>query len=291
MPSTSASFPLASRTDTLAVFQLRCGQVIARSGRSVTAFAASIGVDRSTLSQLLSPRNRRLPRSETLYAIATQGNVSIDWLLGRRDDDGRAEVVEETIAFERDVRSADDERLIGWLREARDSKIRYIPATLPDILKTSEVIQFEMARWATSRPEQKIETAAARLAWQRRPEAEMECCSSLQSVDGFVRGEGVWRGLPASLRREQLEQMADRVDELYPAFRWFLYDGMERFGVPITIFGAKRAVIYDGSMYLVFNARDHVRGLAGHFDDLIRSARIQPPDVGAHLRKLRAVIH
>ena len=39
-------------------------EVIERSGLSRSAFAAKVGLDRSTLSQLLSPENVRLPRSE-----------------------------------------------------------------------------------------------------------------------------------------------------------------------------------------------------------------------------------
>src|SRR3546814_16356167 len=56
--------------------------VIARSGLSRSGFAAKAGLDRPTLSQLLSPSNDRLPRAETIPAIAKQEQVSTDWLLG-----------------------------------------------------------------------------------------------------------------------------------------------------------------------------------------------------------------
>ena len=276
------------RRELLLSFRQRLGRLLRDEPASRVALAQALGVDRSTLTELSSPRNRRLPRVETLVALARHANVSVDWLLGLAPDEpGRADVVHEELAFERDVISPDDERLIGWLLEARDSKIRYVPTTLPDVLKTQEVIRFEVAGSDLSKPEHKIETAATRLAWQRKPEADLECCSSMQAVESFARGEGIWRTMPAADRLRQLNTMADLVEELYPAFRWFLFDGRTRYGAPVTVFGTRRAALYVGQMYLVFTAPTQVRIMAQHFDQLIRAARVQPPEIAAFVRRLR----
>ncbi len=74
----------------------------------------------------------------------------------------------------------------------------------------------------------------------------------------------------------------------YPTFRWFLYDGRQRFSAPLTIFGPRRAVIYVGQMYFVFNTTEHIRVLTRHFDELIRAAVVQPTDIAEHLRRLLA---
>jgi hypothetical protein len=73
--------------------------------------------------------------------------------------------------------------------------------------------------------------------------------------------------------------MTALVSELYPTFRWFLYDGLLRYAAPMTIFGPKRAAVYVGDLYLVLNSTEHIRALAARFDDLIRHAVAQPPDV------------
>ena len=52
------------RRDFLEQFRERLETVIAESGMSRSAFAAEAGMDRSTLSQLLSAGNDRLPRAE-----------------------------------------------------------------------------------------------------------------------------------------------------------------------------------------------------------------------------------
>ena len=59
------------RRETVEVFRERLTDVIERSGLSRSAFATSAGLDRSTLSQLLSSNNDRLPRAETIAAIAS----------------------------------------------------------------------------------------------------------------------------------------------------------------------------------------------------------------------------
>ena len=116
----------------------------------------------------------------------------------------------------------------------------------------------------------------------------MEVCCSRQSLESFARGEGVWRELDAEIRREQLCSMIYLIDELYPTFRWFLYDGVRRYSVPLTIFGPKRAAIYVGHMYFVFNSTEHIRVLTQHFDELIRAAVVQPREITTLLQHLLA---
>ncbi len=276
------------RRDFLEQFRERLETVIAESGISRSAFASEAGMDRSTLSQLLSASNDRLPRVETLAAIAARWQVSIDWLLGlSQQGQLGADIMEEQISIRRDALSAADEMLLNWHREAIGYKIRYVPSSIPDLLRTEDVARYELGYFATARPEQAIEKAAVRLAYQRRPETDMEACSSLQSISGFARGEGIWRGLDRDGRRRQLDHMIELVQELDPTFRWFLFDGLQRFSIPVTIFGPLRAAVYVGQMYIVFNSTEHIRTLTQHFDDLIRSAVIQPTDVPTYLRTLK----
>ena len=58
------------------IFRERVLQVLARTGMSYAAFARKAGLDRSTLSQLLTGPMPRLPRAETLAAIARSAHVS-----------------------------------------------------------------------------------------------------------------------------------------------------------------------------------------------------------------------
>jgi len=99
----------------------------------------------------------------------------------------------------------------------------------------------------------------------------------VENLVGFCRGEGIWRDLEKSARREQVESMLAMLEELYPSVRLYLFNGRKRYSVPYTIFGARRAAVYVGQMYFAFNTTEYVRILARHFDNLVRNA-----DVHAH---------
>ncbi len=268
-------------------FRDRLDASVQRSGLSRTEYAMRAGIDRTTLTQLLTPGNRRLPRLDTLLGIAHAHGESIDWLAGlTRTGPLQAELMEHT-SFQAPDPSPTDEKLFDWLIEAADYKIRYVPATLPDLLKTSAVIRYERSPREGPTVAQTIETTSARLAWVRNPDAEMECYSSVQSITMFARGEGIWQRLGVAARREQLERMIELSTELYPTFRWFLFDGLKRFASPVTIFGPRRAALYLGELYLVLTSADHVRTLSRHLDGLVKVASVQPPAVPQYLSRLR----
>ena len=187
----------------------RLSEAIRRTGLSKAEFAERAGVDRTTLSQLLSPAAQRQPRVDTLRALAAAHELSIDWLVGLSNAGPvEAELLDHT-SFEAPGPSPTDEKLLGWLGEAADYKIRYVPSTLPDLLKTDAVIRFERSRAEGPNVEQTIETTEAQLSWARHPDTEMECCSSTQALASFSRGEGMWSRLGVEARRQQLDRMID----------------------------------------------------------------------------------
>ena len=186
-------------------FRERLRELVADSGRSQSDFATEAGIDRSTLSQLLSAGDRRLPRAETLAAIAEASGASVDWLLGLTDGGpSRADIVHEEFALNLDELSPLDEAWIEWHGQSAGSKIRTLPASLPDLVKTEAVIRHEVQRYATVRPEQRIETSTAPLEMARAPGTDLECCNSIQAIEGFARGWDVWAALEHRHRVVQL---------------------------------------------------------------------------------------
>ncbi|MBM3571988.1 MAG: helix-turn-helix transcriptional regulator, partial [Alphaproteobacteria bacterium] len=70
------------RRDTSRLFRARLEQALARAGLSQAEVARRTGIDRSTLSQLLAADLDRLPRADTVAALARALDASLDWLLG-----------------------------------------------------------------------------------------------------------------------------------------------------------------------------------------------------------------
>lgn len=275
------------RRDLLEVFRGRLAECMARAGLTQAALARRVGLDRSTLAQFLGAGNKRLPRADTLAAIALDRQVSVDWLLGLAQEGALgAALLPQPLEIEKGGHVPVDARIERWFAEAVGYKVRYVPTTLPDLLKTDETIRYEFRDYAPAVPRRRIAVASEQLATQRRPESDLEVCCARQAIESFARGEGIWRELELDHRRRQIEHMMELAGELYPTFRWFLFDGRHRYAAPMTIFGPKRAALYVGDLYLVLNSTEHIRALAARFDDLIRAAVVQPSGVVKWLGEL-----
>lgn len=278
---------VGDKRDTVRLFRERLEQAMERAHITKSGLARRVGVDRSTLSQILSVDSVRLPRADTVAAMATALQVSTDWLLGLTVEERvGADILERAPEFSPRKRPADDENLRAWYADAAGYKIRYVPTNLPDQVKTPDVIAFEFRDRTDSHADQALLRARDRLDYARQPETDIEICTSVQMLRGFARGEGIWADLPAEARAQQLVHIADLVDELYPSLRWFLYDGVAEYAGPVTIFGPKRAALYIGNMYLVFNTTEHIRIMTRRFDELIRRAVIQAHELPAFARRL-----
>ena len=266
-------------------FRQRLATLVARSGDNQSAFAARIGIDRSALSQLLSGALPRMPRAETLINIAMEHAVSLDWLLGISQDEGLTGEIRQSLEIEAAPGGFDRTLLATWHAEAAGTKIRYVPAGIPDLLRTEAVIDYE-AGISNRDAETQYGETQYRIDYSRRPETDMEVCMPRHTLEIFARGLGVWSGLDAAARRDQLEHMARLIDDLYPGLRLYLYDGRQRYSVPYTVFGQMRAAIYMGDMYVVLNAADAVRQLTRHFDNLIRAAVVNAHETAGFARLL-----
>ena len=273
------------KRDLSEVFRERLRILVQRSGQNQSAFAASVGIDRSALSQLLSGTTTRLPRAETLLTIVSVHKVSLDWLLGVSQDEGMTGEIRESLEIEEASGGFERTLIAKWHAEAAGTKIRYVPAGIPDLLRTEALVDYEADISNKSRETQAGETQY-RIDYNRRPETDMEVCMPRHTLEIFARGLGVWSGFPDRHRKAQRRHMADLLDDLYPTFRLFLYDGRLRYSVPYTIFGQARAAIYVGDMYLVLYATEPIRTLTRHFEQLIRAADINPHETAGFARKL-----
>ena len=258
---------------------------------SRAALARAVSIDRSTLSQLLSDDTDRLPRADTVAAIASVLQISLDWLLGLTNEAKLgADIVPESLEFAPSPHTPIDERLGQWYEEAVGYKIRYVPTTLPDLAKTDSVLKHEYRDFAVKSAEQAIAASQRKLAFTRIPETDMEICAPVQAMTEFAFGNGLWAELSAHARLAQLDRLISLVEELYPTLRLYLFDELTHYSAPYTIFGPKRVALYAGQMYFVFNTSEHIRVLTRHFDDLVRAAVVTSAEMGGYLRDLRGSV-
>ena len=271
------------KRDMAYVFRERMSMLIALRGLNFTQFARSVGVDRSALSQFLTPNSTRLPRAETLCVIAKSCGVSLDWLMGliaTEGDDG--DIVPSIEAMRLSGQDA-VEKIAEWNKEAIGYKIRYVPCSIPDFLRIQEVSDFEFKAHNQDIREAQDRQARQQLSGEPYLETDVEVCIPTQILEQLAKGQGIWQGLDEKIRHKQLRHMVTLIEEFYPTFRLFIYDQVDTYSSPYTIFGPLRAAIYIGNMYLVVNSVEHIKAMSQHFDRLIRAAIIPPDRVKGHI--------
>jgi transcriptional regulator with XRE-family HTH domain len=282
--------PKLDKRDRAELFRARLAEAMADRGMTRAALARAVGVDRSTLSQLLSP-GTRLPNAQLAADCAQVLGISADWLLGLT---GRPEPIADLLATSLTVTEAPralmDEAIFGWHREAAGYKIRHVPATLPDMLKTRAMVEWEYRPQLGRTAEQALGAFEDRLQWMRSARSDYEIALPLHELAAFADGTGYYEGLPALVRAEQMDRLIQLTRQLYPSLRLYLFDAQRVFSAPLTVFGPLLAVVYLGRHYLAFRDSARVDQIGQHFDWLVKEAAFSARDVPAHLETLRARI-
>lgn len=261
-------------------------QAMDQAGASQSGLARDTGVDRSTISQLLTDNGARLPNAHVVGACATALGVSADWLLGLSErPESAADLLSNAMTMTEAPRALVDETIFGWHREAKGYKIRHVPAALPDMLKTRAVIEWEYAPHLGKTAEQAINASADRLEWMQNSTSDYEIALPRHEIDSFAEGNGYYKGLCPDIRRAQLEHMIDLTERLYPRMRVSFFDARRLFSSPLTVFGPLLAVVYLGRYHLAFRDSDRIGALTQHFDHLIRAADISAREAPGYLRR------
>ncbi|AZV77416.1 XRE family transcriptional regulator [Parasedimentitalea marina] len=272
-------------------FRLRLNRGLRDSGLSQSALARQIGVDRSTISQLLTGDGARLPNAHVVGACASALGVSADWLLSLSDrPESAAELLAGALSLSKAPRALVDEHIYNWHREAAGYKVRHVPATLPDMLKTRALLEWEYTPHLGKTAGQAIGASEDRLAWMRQSQSDYEIALPIYELHSFAHGTGYYQDLPLEIRLEQLNNFERLCTQLYPRLRIYLFDAKRLYSAPLTIFGPLLCVFYAGSHYMAFRDSDRVEIFTQHFDTLIREADLTARQMPGHLRALRATI-
>ena len=276
------------KRDRSGLFRERLLQAMQREGHSKSALARATGVDRSTIGQLLGSELPRLPNAQLAADAAQVLGVSLDWLLGLTDRPERpGDLIAAAVEMSEAERNTIDAQVLGWHREAAGYKVRHVPATLPDMLKTEAVKRWEYAAFLGRTPEPQSTSIESENSWLMSGESDYEIALPLNELEAFAQGSGYYDGLGPADRREQIEYLAEMCEQLYPQLRLFLFDAKRVFSAPMTCFGPLLAVIYVGRFYLAFREGERVRSLIRHFDWLVREAMIDDRDSTGFLRGLK----
>ncbi|MEM1383149.1 MAG: transcriptional regulator [Pseudomonadota bacterium] len=274
-----------------AMFRDRLALAMADKQFNLSALARTTGVNRSTISQMLDPDTARLPNAHLAAGCAAALEVSADWLLGLTERPERpGDVIEAALRVTEAARTSADAQLLDWHREASGYKIRHVPATLPDVLKTEAVMRWEYAAFLGKTPDQAVRAMQDNLDWLRSDATEYEIAMPYQELEAFAQGTGYWQGLDRAARREQTQRLSETAEALYPSLRIHLFDARRVFSAPVTLFGPLMGVIYVGRFYLAFREPSRLSLLSTHFDWLIREATVDARETPRWIGRLAETV-
>ncbi len=269
------------------IFKKRLLEVMEQGKVSRSELARSTGVDRSTIGQLLNIAMPRLPNGQLVADLAFALGVSADWLLGLTNRPERpGDIIAAAMALSPAERSSADEQLLNWHKEAAGYKVRHVPATLPDILKTERVLDWEYSSFLDRPVVSAIDAMRSQLDWLQSGVSDYEISLPIHELQACAEGTAYYEGLEPKIRFEQLQYIADTCRQMFPRLRLFLFDAHKVFSAPVTIFGPELAVVYVGQCYLAFREAERVRSLTEHFDWLVREAKVDARHVPDYIYSL-----
>ena len=258
-----------------------------RKGVTKSALSRETKVDRSTIGQLLKGDHPRLPNAQLAADVADALGVSTDWLLGLTNrPEIPGDIVAAALSLSPAERTSADEQLLEWHQEAAGYKIRHVPATLPDILKTKRMLEWEYASVQERRLPQAYSAMQDQLEWLSSGVSDYEIALPIHEIEACAAGTAYYKGADESTRYEQLDFIADQCDQMFPRLRIFIFDAHRVFSSPVTVFGPNLAVIYVGQCYLAFREIERVKSLSSHFDWLVREAVVDARNVPAYIRSV-----
>ena len=272
------------KRDRAVIFRTRLLEAMASQGLTRSGLAREIGIDRSTIGQLLKTDLPRLPNAQLAAAAAEALGVSTDWLLGLTSQPEKAgDLVAAAMALSPAERSSADTQLLAWHQEAAGYKVRHVPATLPDLLKTEDMLKWEYANFASRDVTRAVEIMREQLEWLGSGVSDYEIAIPLHELQACASGTAYYEELDEAIRVAQLQFIAKIAEDLFPRLRIFLFDAHTVFSAPITVFGPNLAVVYVGQCYLAFREAQRIKALTQHFDWLVREASVDARDIPGHI--------
>ena len=269
------------------LFRERLIEVMSVKGMTKSGLSRAANVDRSTIGQLLKNDQPRLPNAQLAADAANALGVSTDWLLGLTNrPETPGDIIAAALSLSPAERTSADEQLLEWHHEAAGYKVRHGPATLPDILKTKRILDWEYASVRERRLPEALSAIQDQLQWLSSGVSDYEIAVPVHEIESCAAGTAYYKNVEKDVRYEQLGFIADQCDQMFPRLRIFLFDAHNVFSSPVTIFGPNLAVIYVGQCYLAFREVERIKSLSSHFDWLVREAVVDARNVSTHIRSL-----
>ncbi|MDG1085483.1 MAG: XRE family transcriptional regulator, partial [Planktotalea sp.] len=162
--------------------------------------------------------------------------MSTDWLLGLTNrPETPDDIVAAALSLSPAERTSADEQLLEWHHEATGYKVRHVPATLPDILKTKRMLDWEYAAVRELRLPEAYSAMQDQLEWLSSGVSDYEIALPIHEIEACAAGTSYYKDAGKDVREEQLHFIADQCEQMFPRLRIFLFDAHRVFSSPVTV--------------------------------------------------------
>ena len=202
------------------LFRERLMEAMSLKGVTKSRLSRAANVDRSTVGQLLKSDHARLPNAQLAADAAESLGVSTDWLLGLTNrPETPGDIVAAALSLSPAERTSADEQLLEWHHEAAGYKVRHVPATLPDILKTKHMLDWEYATVRERRLPEAYSAMQDQLEWLSSGVSDYEIALPIHEIEACAAGTAYYKDVAEGIRHEQLTFIADQCDQMFPRLR------------------------------------------------------------------------
>ena len=276
------------KTKTAKIFRDRLKAALQKNSITAAELCRRSNTKQATFTQLINADEPRLPRSDTIAALATSLGVSTDWLLGlTHHPESGSGIVGRYVEIGKNKRSEESlDQWVDWYDEAAGKKVRHIPDWLPFYFYTEELLEIELeGRKFTPKMREKLRVFSLGNKNIKAQKFDFEVCTLMQELEMFAEGGYYWKNLDKKVRKNQLEHLI-HIAGLYPKIRWYLFDGTKTYCTPFTVFGSERASYSMGTTHFVFHTDEHIKLLTETFDDIVKDAAVQAHETQSFIEGL-----
>ena len=104
-------------------------------------------------------------------------------------------------------RTAEDEQIFKWHKEAAGYKIRHVPATLPDMLKCKEMLEWEYGTHSNRSAQQAIGATKDQLTWLYDTPSDYEIALPEHELTNFLHQQGYYADMPKGVKDRQVAHL------------------------------------------------------------------------------------
>lgn len=247
----------------------RLRETLKQRGISAAQLSARSGVSKSAISTAMSINSPRIPNAYTLHLIANALQVSIDDLLGQEATRPDAKP-ENVFQYFPNAFNAENNLYERVALSDPDAFKLYVCDTLPELVKTTAVLQCEMGmRAELSDYAQRMDVLLAQMEQARS--AGMYLCD-ISIIEQLVNRCGIYAKLSQKDLDAQLARLSTFNARFFPKATGYVVDFRKHGLSSCYLYGDDKIIMFQFDGYFAFSSQTLTDDLKARIREAVKNA-------------------